>query len=145
MSAHESPPPPPEAVAARRLPPVAEVAVASMALVIVSGIYLAAHLPTRAPFGPAVVLVAAAGALLLGNLIVLSRLRQFAWTVFYRVAGWASLAYIVIGGMLEFIFIFDHTRGSMLVLLTLSLVIFAIDIPVLLAFSVARYQEPEPR
>jgi hypothetical protein len=145
MSIHESPPPPAEVAAARRLPPVAEVAVASMALVIVSGIYLAAHLPTRAPFGPAVGLVAAAGALLLGNLIVLSRLRQFAWTVFYRVAGWASLAYIVIGGMLEFIFIFDHTRGSMLVLLTLSLVIFAIDIPVLLAFSVARYQEPEPR
>jgi hypothetical protein len=44
--------------------------------------------------------------------------------------------------MLEFVFVLDHTRGAVLVVLSLMLVVFAVDIPVVLAFSVARYQEP---
>src|SRR5579875_3227413 len=49
----------------RRLPPVAEMAVAAMALIVVAGIYLAARLPARAPLGTAVGLLACAAALLL--------------------------------------------------------------------------------
>jgi len=127
---------------ARRLPPVGVVAVTSLAFVIVAGIYLVAHLPQRAPLGPAVGLLAAAGALLVANGILVGSLRAFAWRVFFQVAGWSLVAYVVIGGLLEFIFVFDHTRGSMLVVLTLSLVIFALDIPILFGFSVARYQQP---
>jgi peptidoglycan/LPS O-acetylase OafA/YrhL len=128
--------------AARRLPPVTQLAVTSLALVIVSGIYLVAHLPQRAPLGPAVALLAAAGALLVANAALVSSLRLFAWRVFFQVAGWSLVAYLVIGGLLEFIFIFDHTRGAMLAVLTLSLIVFALDIPILFGFSVARYQEP---
>jgi hypothetical protein len=54
------------------------VAVTSLALVIVAGIYLLAHLPQRAPLGPAVGLLAAAGALLVSNWVLLSSLRAFA-------------------------------------------------------------------
>jgi mannitol-specific phosphotransferase system IIBC component len=43
--------------------------------------------------------------------------------------------------MLEFVFIIDQTRGALLVLMTTILVIFALDIPIVLGFSVARYQE----
>ena len=50
------------------------------------------------------------------------------------------LAYAIIAGMLEYVFVLDHTRGSILLVLTLMLAIFAINIPMLLAFSVARYQ-----
>jgi hypothetical protein len=128
--------------AARRLPPVAEVAVTSMALVIGAGIYLTAHLPQRAPLGPAVGLLAAAGALLVADAVLVSSLRVFAWRVFFQVAGWTMVAYLVIGGLLEFTFVFDHTRGAMLVVLTLSLIVYAVDIPLLLGFSVARYQDP---
>jgi hypothetical protein len=127
---------------ARRLPPVTELAVACMALVIVAGIYLVAHLPQRAPLGPAVGLLAAAGALLVADAALVSSLRPFAWRVFFQVAGWTLVAYLVIGGLLEFIFVFDHTAGAMLVVLTLSLVVFALDIPILFGFSVARYQDP---
>jgi hypothetical protein len=126
----------------RRLPPVAELSVVSMALVITGGIYLVAHLPQRAPLGPAVGLLAAAGALLVANAVLVSLLRPFAWRVFFQVAGWVLVAYVVIGGMLEFTFIFDDTRGALLVVLTLSLLVFALDIPILLGFSVARYQDP---
>jgi len=134
--------PEPGSLVARRLPPVAELAVASMALVITGGIYLVAHLPQRAPLGPAVGLLAAAAVLLVADAALVSRLRTFAWRVFFQVAGWVLVAYVVIGGMLEFTFVYDGTRGALLVVLTLSLLVFALDIPMLLGFSVARYQDP---
>jgi hypothetical protein len=133
------------AVGARRLPPIAELVMASMATVIAGGIYLAAHLPQRASLVPAVGLLAAGGALLVVAAALVSRLRPFAWRVFFQVAGWALVAYAVIAGLLEFTFVYDHTRGSLLVVLTLSLIVFALDIPLLLGFSVARYQHPAPR
>jgi hypothetical protein len=132
----------PRSLMARRLPPVAELAVVSMALIIAGGIYLVAHLPQRAPLGPAVGLLAAAGVLLVADAALVSSLRAFAWRVFFQVAGWVLVAYVVIGGMLEFIFVYDDTRGALLVVLTLSLLVFALDIPILLGFSVARYQDP---
>jgi hypothetical protein len=130
------------AIAGRRLPPVAEVAVGSMALVIVGGIYMAAHLPARPPLGVAEVLACLAGAAALANVAQLLRIRDFAWSSFFLVGKWAFLAYLVIAGMLEYVFVLDGTRGGSLVLMTCMLAIFALDVPMLLAFSVARYQEP---
>lgn len=123
-------------------PPIPFVCVLSMALVLVSGIYLAAYLPRHAPFGPAVGLVAAAGVVLVLAVGLVTRLRQFDWDTFFVVVKWTLLAYLVIAGILEYVFIYDGTRGTMLVLLTLSLFVFAVDIPVLLGFSVARFQVP---
>jgi hypothetical protein len=134
---------PPPAVEYPKRPPIAEVAQASMALVVVGGVYLAAYLPRRAPLGPAVGLLAAAGALVVVNALLLAGQRSFAWDKFRLVSGWAFVAYLVIAGMLEYVFVLDHVRGTMLVLVTLMLVVFSVDIPVLLGFSVARYQLPE--
>jgi hypothetical protein len=125
------------------LPPVAHVAVLSMALVIVGGIYMAAHMPAHAPLGLPIGLLVAAGILVLANLAQLARLRKFAWPTFWLVGKWALVAYLVITGMLEYIFVLDGTRGSTLVVMTVMLAIFAVDVPVLLAFSVARYQPAE--
>jgi hypothetical protein len=113
----------------------------SMACVIASGIYLASHLPRTASMGPVTVLLALAAVAWLAAAGTTGRIPDFNWSVFKRVISWASLAYLVITGMLEFIFVYDHVRGSMLTVLTLSLVIFFLDVPLLLAFSVARYQE----
>jgi len=126
--------------AERRLPPVSEVCVVVTALVVCGGIYLAAYMPRRAPLGPAVALLVAAGALVLWNVVTLSRLQGFARGVFFQVGRWALLGYGIIAGMLEYVFVLDRTPGSLLVVLTLMLVIFAVNIPILLAFSVARYQ-----
>ena len=126
------------------LPPVAPVAVATMVLIVIGGIDVAAYLPRRAPLGMAIALVVAAGALLVANLAMVSRLRPFAWRAFFLVGGCALLAYVVIAGMLEYVFVLDHTPGSLLALLTAMLVMFAIDIPLLFGFSVARYQPPSP-
>jgi hypothetical protein len=124
----------------RRLPPIAQLAVASMAMVVIGGINLAAHLPRRPPLGVPAGLLVAACVLLIGNVVALSQLREFAWNTFFLVTRWALLAYLVIAGMLEYVFVLDHTRGRVLLVLTLMLVVFAVDIPMLLGFSVARYQ-----
>jgi hypothetical protein len=129
-------------LADRRLLPVAEVAVASMVLVITGGIYMAAHLPARPPLGLAEVLTGLGGAAVLAEVAMLARLRDFSWRSFFLVARWALLGYVVIAGLLEFIFVFDGTNGASLVLMTFMLAIFAVDVPVILAFSVARYQDP---
>ena len=47
--------------------------------------------------------------------------------------------------MLEFVFVLDGTRGTMLVVLTLMLAFFAVDIPLILAFSVARSETVSPQ
>lgn len=129
-------------LAGRPLPPVQQLAAATLALIVAGGIYLAAHLPRHPPLGPAVALLALAGLLLLGNALALSRVRDFAWGKFRLVAGWALLAYLVIAGMLEYVFVYDGTRGGTLVVLSLMLAVFALDIPLLLGFSVARFQPP---
>jgi hypothetical protein len=127
-------------VTERRLPPIDLIGIASMVLTIVSTIWLASYVPRRPPLTPSVVLIAAAGARLLLDAVLLARLRDFAWTTFRRVASWSLLAYLVVAGMIEFAFVHDGTRGAVLLLLTLSLASFAVSVPVLLAFGVARYQ-----
>jgi hypothetical protein len=44
--------------------------------------------------------------------------------------------------MIEYVFLRNHLRGGALVVLTLSLVVYAVHIPMLIAFTVARYYEP---
>jgi hypothetical protein len=126
----------------RRLPPVTQVAMASLALIVVGGIYLSAHLPQRVPLGPAVALLAVSALLLAANLVSLALVKDFPWARFFDVAKWALLAYVVVGGMIEYAFLTDHLSGGPLVVLTLSLVIFAVHVPTLIGFTVARFAEP---
>jgi hypothetical protein len=127
----------------RRLPPIDFVGVASMMLTIVSTIWLAAHVPKRPPLAPSIGLMLGSGVLLLVNAVLLARLRDFAWRTFGVVAFWSLVAYVVIAGMIEFAFVHDGVRGAVLALLTLSLASFAVNVPILLAFGVARFQPPD--
>ncbi len=126
----------------RELPPISEVAVAVMILVIIGGVYIAGKLPQHVPLGLPLALLLVSAVLLLVNVYLLSTLKDFAWDYFFLVAKWALLAYIVIAGMLEYIFLYDNTPGKIMAILTGMLAIYAVNIPMLFAFSVARYQEP---
>jgi hypothetical protein len=123
-----------------RLPPVTQVAMTSMALIVIGGIWIASHLPNHVPLGPAVVLLVASAALVVVNVVSLLRVPDFNWASFWLVAKWAGLAYAITAGMLEYVFVNDGTRGGELLVLTLSLVIYAIHVPLLIGFTVARYQ-----
>lgn len=129
----------------QHLPPVTQLGMLSLALVIASGIYLTAHLPSDVPLGPAFALLAASVVVLAINIVLLSRVRDFAWQRFFQIVKWSFLAYAVIAGMLEYVFLRNHTSGGSLVVLTLSLAVFAVNVPMLVGFTVARYDVPGDR
>jgi hypothetical protein len=125
----------------QRLPPITQVAVCSFVLVIASGIWIVSHLPKHVPIGPSAALLAVSGLLIGLNFLWLRSIDGFNWGAFVGVAKWALLAYCVIAGMLEWVFVKDGTRGAELVMLTLSLAIFAIHVPLLIGYTVARYAD----
>jgi hypothetical protein len=127
----------------RSLPPVTQVAIASMALIVAGGIWIVSHLPHHVPLGPAVVLLAASAGLVVVNVVSLLRVPGFNWRAFFVVARWAGLAYAITAGILLWVFVKDGTSGGQLVVLTLSLVVYAIHVPLLIGFTVARYQPRE--
>ncbi len=127
----------------QRLPPVTQVAMISLALIVAGGIYLSAHIPQRVPLAPAVILLALSALLLAGNVASLARVRGFAWGRFFEVARWALLAYVVTAGLIEFVFLRNHLSGGPLVVLTLSLIVYAVHVPMLIGFTVARYDDQE--
>jgi hypothetical protein len=124
---------------ARRLPPVTALAMTSLALIVAGGIYLAAHLPNKVPLAPAVILLALSALLLAGNLASLTRVPDFNWPRFFQVARWALLAYTITAGMIAYAFLYDKVSGGALVVLLLSLVVYAVHVPMLIGFTVARY------
>jgi hypothetical protein len=126
----------------RRLPPVTQVGMLSLALIVAGGIYLSAHLPQHVPLGPAIALLGASALLVVVNLVSLARIEGFRWDRFGDVAKWALLAYVVSAGLIEFSFVHNHLRGGALVVLTLSLAVYAVHVPMLIGFTVARYAEP---
>ena len=72
---------------------------------------------------------------------LLARVQGFAWGRFFEIARWSLLAYTVIAGLIEYAFLRDHLSGGPLVVLTLSLVVFAVHVPILIGFTVARFHE----
>lgn len=114
---------------------------ASLGLIVAGGIYLSSHIPKHVPLTPAVILLALSAALMLGNIFSLTRVKGFNWARFLSVARWSLLAYAVISGLIEYVFLRNHLKGGALVVLTLSLVVFAIHVPTLLGFTVARYAD----
>jgi hypothetical protein len=123
----------------RKLPPFTELGMLSLALIVIGGIYLSAHIPSHVPLGPAIGLLIASTLVMATNLALLARVKDFAWPRFFQVAKWALLAYAFTAGTILYAFLKDHVSGGTLVILTLSLAIYALQVPTLIAFTVARY------
>ena len=123
----------------QRYPPFTQLGMLSLALIVAGGIYLSSHIPQHVPLGPAIALLVASGVVLGVNLALLSRVPDFAWARFFQVGRWALLAYLFTAGMIEYAFLRDHLSGGPLVILTLSLVVYALQVPTLIGFTVARY------
>lgn len=124
-------------------PPIWECGVAALALVAISVIYLAAYIPGTPNTLPAWIMLGVASALVATELVLIGSLSQFARGEFHRVTGWSLAAYVVIGGMIEYVFLRNHTRGVELGLLTWGLALFVLNVPLILGFGVARYQQPD--
>jgi membrane protein YdbS with pleckstrin-like domain len=128
-----------------KYPPFTQLAMLSLALIVAGGIYLSAHLPKHVPLAPAVILLVLAAAIMLFNLGSLARVKHFDWERFWQVSRWSLLAYVVIAALIGYVFLQNHLSGGPLVVLMLSLVVFAVHVPALVGFTVARYaSSPQP-
>ena len=126
--------------AERRFPPIDKLADLALVLVVAGGVYMAAKLPGAVSLTPAWALCALAAIVLIADIVLIARIKDFAWQKFRLVAGWALLAYLVIAGMIGYAFVYDGVRGQPLFLVLAMLGMFAVIVPLLLGFSVARYQ-----
>ena len=129
------------ATAERTVPPVTQLVIGSLALVIIGGIVMAGNFPQPPSLAIPVALLAGSAILFAISLVLLTRHPGFAWAVFFGVARWALLAYLVIAGMIEFAFIHNHAGGAPLLVLSLMLLMFALDVPLSIGFTVARFAE----
>jgi hypothetical protein len=128
----------------QRFPPVTEIAMASLGLIVAGGIYLSAHIPQHVPLAPAVILLVLSAALMTFNIFSLTRVKNFRWDRFFDVAKWALLAYCITAGLILYVFLRNNVSGGTLVVLTLSLVVYAVHVPTLIGFTVARYADSVP-
>lgn len=124
----------------RKLPPVMWVGVLALGLAISGVAYLSSSIPNEPSLKPAIGLLAAAAASVMVNALTLARVRDFAWRTFFVVGRWTLLGYGLISGLLIFVFVHNALPGRQLAFLIVTLVVLAIDVPMMLAFSVARYQ-----
>jgi hypothetical protein len=126
----------------RKYPPFTEVGMLSLALIVIGGIYLSSHIPQHVPLGLPIALLIASAALTVLNLATLTRVPDFAWARFFQVGKWALAAYLFTAGLIEYAFLRNHLSGGPLVILTLSLLVYAVQVPAMIAFTVARYDTP---
>ncbi|MGH7722850.1 MAG: hypothetical protein ACRENL_08485 [Candidatus Dormibacteria bacterium] len=133
--------PAPIAAAEHRFPPVTQLTIGSLGLVVIGGVVMAGYFPNSPPLALPAGLLAGGALLWATSLLLLVRHRGFAWATFFGVARWAVLAYLVIAGMIEYAFVHNHAGGAPLVVLSLMLVVFALDVPLSIGFTVARFHE----
>ncbi len=69
---------PPAGASTRRLPPIAELATASLALTVIGGISMASYFPRRPALGVPISLLTVSFLLLVVNVVLLARLADFA-------------------------------------------------------------------
>jgi hypothetical protein len=105
--------------------------------------FIASYLPRPAPMAWPVGFLIASGLLWVAGLALLLRLQRFAWSLFFAVARWISVLTVLFAGMAVYVFIADGTSGGTLAVMVTVLVLAAINIPIVVGFSVARH-EREP-
>jgi len=120
--------------------PIRLFAIGSIICAMLSAGIMAAYVTQPAPLGWSTGFLVASALLLLATVLSLVRRRNFAWRRFFIVAKFVVLMTLAIASMLEYVFVFDGTRGTSLVIGTIVLAIGAIDIPILWGFSVARHE-----
>jgi len=121
-------------------PRAIEVATLSLACVVVGGVWLGSHATQKASMTFPTVLMIVAAVLLLAAVLMITRVKDFSWNAFSRVGRWALLAYLVSAGMIEFAFVSNDAPGNVVRVVTGMLVVFALNVPFLIATTVARYQ-----
>jgi len=124
----------------RKLRPVVGVAMAALTLAITGGILVVAQIGEEPDLVVPSVLMGAAIVLEIAAIVMLTAIRPFAWARFTQVFRWALLAYVLQSAIIEWSFIKNDVPGRPLAVLSIGLVVFSTAVPIMIAFTVARYQ-----
>lgn len=122
-------------------PRVTELGMLSIGLVAAGVIDVAGHFPRHTTLAVPALLLAAAASVLAVNVALIARRPGFAWWRFRQVAKWLLLAYLVVAGMIEFAFLYDKMHGGVLVVMSLLLAVFMLNVPLLVGYTVARFEQ----
>ena len=120
--------------------PVVGCMLASIVCAFLSVGIIAAYLPRPVPLSWSVGFLLASAALLAVALVFLLRRRNFAWRLFFAVARWVLVLTLVFAGMAVYVFVSDGTPATTMAIMAVVLLLTAVDIPVLIGFSVARHE-----
>jgi hypothetical protein len=120
-------------------PIIASIIGTVISCILAAGIIIA-HIPGPAPMWGSVMWVCIAAVLTIATVILILRKKPFARKQFFKVAKWVFLYILVLSGMGEYVIVFDGTRGEPLVVMTIILLLFLVNIPMLWGFSVARHE-----
>src|ERR1035437_189333 len=112
----------------RQLPPITQLQVGALALVIIGGVDMASYFPRRPPLGLPIALLAGSAAIFAIAAMMLARVRNFAWETFFRVVRWALLAYLIQAGMIEYVFVHNHPPRAPPGVVPLMLVMLGVHI-----------------
>ncbi|HTO01654.1 MAG TPA: hypothetical protein VL068_13375 [Microthrixaceae bacterium] len=125
----------------RKVPPVVPVGMVGLTLAITGGILVVAQIGEKAALTIPTIFVIGAILLEIVAIGMATTIRPFAWVQFGKVFRWALLAYVLQSAIIEWSFIINDVPGRPLAVLTAGLVVFATVVPVMIAFTTARYQE----
>jgi hypothetical protein len=132
-------PPTPYAGDTTRSPIVACITGTIISCILAAGIIIV-YIPAQAPLWGPVMWVCIAAALTVVTMVLLLRKKPFARKRFFTVAKWVFLYILVLTGMGEYVMVYDGMRGEILVVMTIILLLFLVNIPMLWGFSVARHE-----
>lgn len=124
----------------RKLPPVIAVAMLGLTLAITGGVLVVAQIGEKSALAIPTGFMAGAIILELAAIVMLVTIRPFAWDRFALVFRWTFLAYVLQSAIIEWSFIINDVPGRPLAVLSAGLVVFATIVPLMIAFTVARYQ-----
>jgi hypothetical protein len=131
--------PQPYAGDTKRSPVVACIIGTIVSCILAAGIIIA-HIPGPPPLWGSIMWVCIGAVLTVATIVLILRKRPFARKLFFTVAKWVFLYILVLTGMGEYVIVFDGTRGETLVVMTIILLLFLVNIPMLWGFSVARHE-----
>jgi hypothetical protein len=123
-----------------KLPPCDLLSVISLSFVIIGGIYMTSYMPEKPPLLGAITLLVVSAAIFLVNSILLVSRLNLIGHVFFKVAKWIVIVETIISAMLAYVFIYDGVRSTTLVILLMFLVLFALNIPIIVSYTVAKTQ-----
>ena len=122
-----------------RSPVVACIVGTIISCILAAGIIIA-HVPEPAPMWGSIMWVCIAAVLTVATIVLILRKKPFARKRFFTVAKWVFLYILLLTGMGEYVMAFDGMRGEALVIMTIILLLFLVNIPMLWGFSVARHE-----